>query len=57
MSQYDVAYNDFSPPYRPRDHIVPDYARVAQDVPTPIQAHVTPPASVCAELTQMHSFI
>ena len=53
MSQYDVAYIMISPPHaaRPRDHIVPNYARVAQDVPNPVQAHVTPPAPVCAELT------
>ncbi|KAI0270869.1 hypothetical protein BGY98DRAFT_1009101 [Russula aff. rugulosa BPL654] len=42
MEYYDMAYNDFSPPYRHHDHIVPDYARVAQDVL--IQAHVVPPA-------------
>ena len=36
-------------PYRQHDYIVPDYARVTQDVP--IQAHVVPPAPVCADLT------
>ncbi len=54
MGYYDMAYA-YSPPYRHHDHIIPDYARVARDVP--IQIHVAPPAPVCAELTLMHAFI
>jgi hypothetical protein len=53
MGYYDVA-NDYSSPYRHHDHIIPDYARIAQDVP--IQAHVAPPP-VRADLTLMHTFI
>ena len=52
MGYYDMA-NDYSPPYRHNDHIIPDYARLVQDVP--IQAHVAPPAPVCADLTLMHT--
>jgi hypothetical protein len=54
MGYYEMAYNDYSPPYRHHDHAVPD-ARVAPDVA--IQAHVAPPAAVCADLTLMHKFI
>jgi hypothetical protein len=54
MGYYDMA-NDYSSPYRHHDHINPDYARVAQDVP--FQAHVAPPAPVCADLTLMRTFI
>ena len=53
MRYYDMA-NDYSPPYRHRDHIVFDYARVAQDIPT--QANVAPPAPVCAELSLIHTY-
>jgi hypothetical protein len=49
MGYYDMAYDDYSPPYRHHDYIVPDYARVAQDVPT--QAHLTAPIPVCADPT------
>jgi hypothetical protein len=52
MGYYEMA-NDYSPPYR--HHIIPDYARVAQNVP--IQAHIAPSAPVCADLTLMHTFI
>jgi hypothetical protein len=51
---YDMA-NNHSPLYRHHDHIIPDHARVVRDVP--IQAHVTPPAPVCAHLTLMYTFI
>jgi hypothetical protein len=49
----DMANDDVSPPFRHRDHIIPDFARVAQDVP--IQTHVASPAPVSADLTLMHT--
>lgn len=48
MGYYDMA-NDYSPPYRHRDHIIGDNARVVQGVPP--QANVIPPAPVCTVLT------
>lgn len=55
IGYYDMANDYYSSPYRRHDHIIPDYARVAQDVP--IQAHVAPPTPVCADLTLLHAFI
>jgi hypothetical protein len=54
MGYYDMA-NAYSPPYMHHDHIIPDYTRVVQDIP--IQAHVAPPAPVCANLTSVHTSI
>jgi hypothetical protein len=48
MGYYDMT-NDYSPSYSHHDYIIPDYARVAQNVP--IQPHVAPPAPVCTDLT------
>ena len=53
MGYYDIV-NDFSSPYRHHDRIIPDYARVVQDVP--IQTHVAPPAPVGVDLTLMYTF-
>jgi hypothetical protein len=48
MGYYDMAYDDYSPPYRHHNHTVPDHARVAQDVafqdnvaPAPVRADLT----------------
>ena len=48
MRYYEMV-DDYSPPYRHQGHLIPDHARVAQDIPT--QTHVTPPAPVCTDLT------
>jgi len=55
MDCYNMANDNYSPPYRHHDHIVPDFAGVAHDVT--IQAHVAPPAPVRADLTSIHTFI
>jgi hypothetical protein len=54
MGYSDMA-NDYSPPYRHHDHIIGDNARIVQDIPA--QAHVTPPAAVCTDLTLPHAHI
>ena len=54
MGYYDMA-KDYSPPYRHRDHIIGDNARIVQDVPP--QAYDAPSAPVCTDLTLPHTHI